>query len=244
IGTKVKQFKPGDEVFGDLSHSGWGGFAEFTCAAENAIALKPGNVSFEEAASAPLAAITALQGLRDKGQIKAGCKVLINGAAGGVGTFAVQIAKAFGAEVTGVCSTKNLGTIKSIGADHVIDYTKENFTEKEQCYDLILAANGYHPISAYKRVLNPRGRYVMVGGSTKQMFQALLLGPFISIAGNKKMGGMLAVTNQNDLLFVKELLESGKVKPVIDRRYTLRDTADAVRYIETGHAKGKIIITM
>lgn len=243
VGSNAKQFKPGDEVFGDLSQSGWGGFAEYTCANENALALKPKNLSFDEAASVPLAGITALQGLRDKGQIKEGSKVLINGAAGGVGTFAVQIAKSFGAEVTAVCSSGNLATLKSIGADYVIDYEKQNFTQKELRYNLIIAANGYHPILDYKRVLEPGGVFVMIGGATKQMFQALLFGSLLSLTGNKKMRSLLAKSCQKDIIFLKELLESGKIKPVIDRKYTLKETADAIRYIETGHAKGKVVIT-
>jgi len=187
VGRNVKQFKPGDEVFGDISGCGWGGFAEYVCAGENGLALKPANISFEESAAVPLAAVTALQGLRDKGQIQPGQKVLINGASGGVGTFAVQIAESFGAEITAVCSTRKLDMMRSIGADHVIDYTQEDFTQNGQRYDLIIAANGYHPISAYKRALGPKGIYVMTGGSTAQIFQALLLGPWMSMTGSKKM---------------------------------------------------------
>ena len=191
-----------------------------------------------------MAAVTALQGLRDKGQIQPGQKVLINGASGGVGTFAVQIAKSFGAEVTGVCSTRNLDMVRSIGADHVIDYTQEDFTKNGQRYDLILAANGYHSISDYKRALSPKGIYVMAGGSMAQMFQAMLLGPWISMTGSKKMGSMMAKPNQKDLVFMKELLEAGKVIPVIDRRYPLSEVAEALRYLEEGHARGKVVITL
>ncbi len=191
-----------------------------------------------------MAALTALQGLRDKGQIQPGQKVLINGASGGVGTFAVQIAKSFGAEVTAVCSTRNLDMARSLGADHVIDYTKEDFTKNGQQYDLILAANGYHPISAYKRALTPKGIYVMTGGSMAQMFQAMLLGPWISKTGGKKMGGVSAKPNQKDLALLKELLEAGKVVPVIDRRYPLSEAAEALRYLEEGHARGKVVITV
>src|SRR4030066_537956 len=188
IGSSVKQFKPGDEVFGYLpSATGRGTFAEYVCAEENAIALKPANLSFEQAAAVPLAALTALQGLRDKGNIQPGQKGLIQGASGGVGTFAVQIAKVFGAEVTAVCSTRNLEMARSIGADHVIDYTKEDFTQNVQQYDLIFAANGYHPLSAYKRALTPKGIYVMAGGSTAQIFQAMLLASWMSKTGGKKM---------------------------------------------------------
>jgi NADPH:quinone reductase-like Zn-dependent oxidoreductase len=244
VGGNVKQFQPGNEVFGDVSACGWGAFAEYTCARENALVLKPVNLSFPEAAAVPLAALTALHGLRDKGQIQPGQKVLINGAAGGVGTFAVQIAKTFGADVTAVCSTRNLDMARSLGADQVIDYTKEDFTQNGQRYDLILAANGYHPILAYKRALNPKGIYVMTGGSPAQMFQAILLGPWISMTGSKKMGALSSKPNQKDLAFIKELLEAGKVKPVIDRRYPLSEVAQAFRYLEEGHAKGKVVITV
>ena len=206
--------------------------------------LKPTNISFEEAAAVPQAALTALQGLRDKGHIQKGQKVLINGAGGGVGTFAVQIAKSFGAEVTAVCSTRNLDIVRSIGADHVIDYTQEDFTRNGQRYDLILAANGYHPISDYKRALNPEGVYVMTGGSTSAMFQAMLLGPLISRTGRQKMGNSAHKPNQKDLIFVKELLEAAEVVPVIDRCYPLSETAEAIRYLEQGHARGKVIISL
>ncbi len=244
VGRNVKQFQPSDEVFGDLSGCGFGAFAEYVSVPENALVLKPANISFEEAAAVPLAAVTALQGLRDKGQIQPGQKVLINGASGGVGTFAVQIAKSFGAEVTAVCSTRNLDMARSIGADQVIDYTQEDFTQNGQRYDLILAANGYHPLSAYKRTLSPKGIYVMAGGSTAQIFQALLLGPWMSMTGSKKMGALSAKPNQKDLVFMKELLEAGKVVPVIERRYPLSEVAEAIRYLEEGHARGKVIITV
>jgi NADPH:quinone reductase-like Zn-dependent oxidoreductase len=240
VGRNVKQFQPGDEVFGMVA----GGFAEYACSPENALALKPVNLSFEEAAAVPMAAITALQGLRDQGRIQPGQKVLINGASGGVGTFAVQIAKSFGAEVTAVCSQRNLNIARSMGADFVIDYTREDFTRNTQRYDLIFAANGYHSIFDYKRALNPGGIYVMAGGSMAQMFQTMLLGPFISMAGSKKMGGVMAKRSQKDLVFLKELIEAGKVKPVIDRRYPLREVPEAIRYVEEGHAQGKVVITM
>jgi NADPH:quinone reductase-like Zn-dependent oxidoreductase len=199
-------------------------------------------MTFEETAAVPMAAVTALQGLRDKGKIQPGQKVLINGASGGVGTFAVQIAKSFGAEVTGVCSTRKIDMARSIGADQVIDYTQEDFTQNEQRYDLILAANGYHSIWDYKRALSPKGIYVMAGGSMAQIFQAILLGPWISMAGSKKMGALSARPNQKDLVFMKELLEAGKVVPVIDRCYPLSEVADALRYLEEGHARGKVVI--
>jgi NADPH:quinone reductase-like Zn-dependent oxidoreductase len=241
VGRNVKQFQPGDEVFGDIGH---GGFAEYACAPENRLALKPANLSFEEAAAVPMAALTALQGLRDTGQIQPGQKVLINGAAGGVGTFAVQIAKFFGAEVTAVCSTRNLDQARWIGADHIIDYTKENFTQNGQQYDLIFAANGYHSLSAYKRALTPEGTYVMAGGSTAQIFQAMLMGSWMSKTGGQKMGGVAAKIDQKDLVIIKELVEAGKVVPVIDRCYPLNEAADALRYLGAGHARGKVVITM
>jgi len=244
VGRDVAQFQPGDEVFGDLSGSGFGGFAEYVCATEDALASKPANVSFEEAAAVPLAAVTALQGLRYKGHIQPGQKVLVNGASGGVGTFAVQIAKSFGAEVTGVCSTSKMDMVRSIGADHVIDYTKEDFTRNGQQYDRILAANGYHPISDYKRALSPEGTYVMTGGSGAQMLQAMTLGPLMSITGSKKLGYVSMKQNKEDLVSVKELLESGEITPVIDRTYPLSEIPEAIRYLEEGHAKGKVVITV
>jgi NADPH:quinone reductase-like Zn-dependent oxidoreductase len=245
VGRNVNQLQSGDEIFGDVSECGWGAFAEYVCAREDALALKPANVTFEEAAAVPLAAVTALQGLRAKGQIQPGQKVLIYGAGGGVGTFAVQIAKSFGAEVTAVCSTRNVDMVRSIGADHVIDYTQEDFTKNGQRYDLIFAVNGYHSISDYKRALNPKGVYVFIGGSIAAMFQAMLLGPVISMTGRQKMGSMgVAKPNQKDLVFMKELLEAGKVVPVIDRRYPLSETAEAIRYLEKGHAQGKVVITV
>ena len=244
VGENVKEFHPGDEVFGDISACGWGGFAEYVCARENALVLKPANITFEQAAAVPLAGVAALQGLRDYGQIRPGQKVLINGASGGVGTFAVQIARSFGAEVTAVCSTRNVDMAHSLGADHVIDYTREDFTRSGQCYDLILAANGYHPISDYKRALSPDGIYVMAGGSMPQMFQAMLLGPWISRNSEQKMVHFLAKPNKKDLTFIKELLETGKVKPVIDGCYPLSEVAGAFRYMEEEHARGKVVIAV
>lgn len=245
VGNNVTQFQPGDEVFGECT----GAFAEYTCTDENKLALKPANLSFEAAAAVPVAAVTALQGLRDKGQILPGEKVLIHGASGGVGTFAVQLAKAFGAEVTAVCSTRNVDQARSIGADHVIDYTQEDCTRDGQRYDLILAVNGYHPMLAYRRALRPTGRFVLVGGSKDHIYrallQALLLGPVISKTGKQKMGFMgIAKINQKDLVFVKELLEASKVVPAIDRRYPLHETTEALRYLEKGHAQGKVAITI
>jgi NADPH:quinone reductase-like Zn-dependent oxidoreductase len=228
VGGNVTQFQPGDDVFGDI---GRGGFAEYACSRENRLVSKPANLSFEEAAAVPMAALTALQGLRDKGRIQPGQKVLINGASGGVGTFAVQIAKSFGAEVTAVCSTGKMDLARSIGADQVIDYTKEDFTKNGQHYDLIFAANGYHPILDYRRALSPKGIYVVAGGTIAQMFQAMTL------------GGVSAKVNQKDLVFIKELLEAGKVRPVIDRRYLLSEVPEALRYLGEGHARGKVVIS-
>jgi len=243
VGRNVKQFQPGDEVLGDISECGFGAFAEYVCVPENALVSKPASITFEEAAAVPQAAVLALQGLRDKKQIQPGQKVLINGAGGGAGTFAVQIAKLFGAEVTGVDSTSKLDMMRSIGADQVIDYTKEDFTKNGQSYDLILDFAAHHSIFDYKRALSPKGIYVMVGGSSAQIFQGMLLGPLISMTGSKKMG-ILAHKPNKDLAFMKELLMAGKVKPVIDRRYTLSKVAEALRYFGEGQARGKVIITV
>jgi NADPH:quinone reductase-like Zn-dependent oxidoreductase len=242
-GRNANQFQPGDDVFGEISVSGWGGFAEYACASENALVSKPVNLTFAEAAAVPLAAVTALQGLRDHGRIRAGQKVLINGASGGVGMFAVQIAKSFGAEVTGVCSTRNLEMARSIGADQVIDYTEDDFTRNEKRYDLIFAVNGYHPISDYRRALNSDGTYVCAGGSMAQVCQAMFLGPFASMGGSKRMVAM-GPTKQStsDLEFVKELLEAGKVMPVIDKCYPLSEVPEAIRHLEEVHARGKVVI--
>ena len=246
VGNKVTHFQPGDEVFGDKFQCGWGGFAEYVAVTENRIALKPANLTFEAAAAVPLAAFTALQGLRDKGQIQSGQKVLINGASGGVGTFAVQIAKSFGAEVTGVCSTRNLDMVRSIGADHVIDYTQEDFTRNGQTYDLILDAVGNRSVSDYKRILSPKGICVIAGFTTlSRLFEHVFLGLWASRTGSKKIGIMGTVKpNKKDLVFMKELLESGKVVPVIDGRYPLSETAEAIRHLEEGHAQGKVVITV
>ena len=240
VGKNVRQFQPGDEVFGA---STFGGFAEYACVREDRLQPKPTNATFEEAAAVPVAAITALQGLRDKGRIQSRQKVLINGASGGVGTFAVQIAKSFEAEVTGVCSTRNLDLVRSIGADHVIDYTREDFTKNGQRYDLILDTAAYRSVSNRRRALSPNGIYVMVGGSVAQVFHVMLLAPWSSMTG-KKMGFMIAKMNEKDLVFLKELLETGKVVPVIDRCYPLSEVAEALRYLEEGHARGKVIINV
>ena len=243
IGGDVKQFQPGDEVFGVTGFAG-GGFAEYACAIEDKLALKPANCSFEDAAAVPIAAITALQGLRDKGRIQPGDKVLVDGASGGVGTFAVQIAKSFGADVTAVCSTRNVDTARSIGADHVIDYTREDFTQSGQRYDLIVGANAHHSIFDYRRALSQGGIYVIVGGGLPQIFQAMLLAPLLSRIGSKKTCFFVANINQKDLVSLKGLLEAGKIVPVIDRRYPLSDAAEALRYLEERHAQGKIVLTV
>lgn len=245
VGSKVTQFKPGDAVYGNITDYGMGGFAEYACAPEKALAIKPANLGFEEAAAVPLAGATALRGLRNQGKIQAGHRVLIHGASGGVGTFAVQLAKAFGAEVTGVCSARNVDRVRALGADHVIDYTKEDFASAGQLYDLILAVNGDRSIFDYRRALSPRGNYVVAGGSMTQIFQGLLLGSFISMAGQKKMTGMGSVIpNQADLDSLTAFLEAGKIVPVIDRCYPLNKAAEAFRYVEEVHAQGKVIISM
>jgi NADPH:quinone reductase-like Zn-dependent oxidoreductase len=240
VGRNVTQFKPGDEVFGDLGESGFGAYAEYVSAPENVLALKPINMTFEEAAAVPQYAVVALQCLRDNGQIQQRKKALINGASGGVGTFAVQIAKSYGAEVTGVCSTKNTDLVRSLGADHVIDYTKEDFTQKEQRYDLILDNVANRPISDYTRALSPNGRYV----SVKFNASAMILGPLISMTGSKKVSQFMHKPNVKDLVFIKELLEAGKVVPVIDRRYLLSEVAEAFREYGERHPSGKVVITV
>jgi NADPH:quinone reductase-like Zn-dependent oxidoreductase len=258
VGRNLKHFRPGDEIWGDLSFPlGFGAFAEYVCVPENALRLKPARMTFEEAAAVPSAGANALQNLRgvgssspsfllsDKGKIQPGQKVLINGAGGGVGTFAVQIAKSFGAEVTGVDSPSKLDMLRSIGADHVIDYTQEDFTKSGQRYDLILDVVASRSIFDYKRALSPEGIFVMVGGSGAVILQAFLLGPLISITGGKKMGiVMWKPNNQEDLAILEELFEAGKVVPIIDRRYPLSETAEALQYLEEGYARGKIVITM
>jgi NADPH:quinone reductase-like Zn-dependent oxidoreductase len=239
VGENVKQFRPGDEVFGCAG----GAFAEYVLARETYLALKPANRSFEEAAAVPVAALTALQGLRDTGGIRPGHKVLIQGASGGVGTFAVQLAKSFGAEVSAVCSRRNLDMVRSLGADHVIDYTAEDFTQSGQHYDLILAVNGYHSLLGYARALNPQGVYVCAGGTLPQFFQAMFLGSMLSRKGGKRMSSMgIAKVDQEDLVYLAGLLETGKIAPVIDRRYPLADIVEAFRYVEDSHAQGKVVI--
>ena len=243
VGRNVKQFQPGDEVFGDLSARGWGGFAEYVCAPEDRLALKPTSMTFEQAAALPQAAVLALQGLRDKRQVQPGQKVLINGAGGGAGSFAIQMAKSFGAQVTGVDSTEKLDVMRSIGADHVIDYTQEDFTKNGQQYDMIVDLMGYHPFFDYKRSLSPGGIFLLVGGSSALIFKTIFLGPLISITGKKKMGILMHKPNKN-LDFIIELYEAGKVVPVIDKIFQLSETTEAFRYFGEKHTKGKVIITL
>lgn len=241
VGSAVTQFQPGDEVFG----GGQGAFAEYACAREDAVTLKPANIPFASAAAVPVAALTALQGLRDKGKIQAGQQVLIYGAGGGVGTFAVQLAKVFGAVVTAVCSPQNVAMVRSLGADQVIDYTQENFRKHQHRYDLIAAINGHQSLFTYRRALQPTGRCVVIGGSLTQVIHALLLGPLLSTGVGKPIGFMgIAKLNQKDLVFIKELLAAGKITPMIDRCYPLCETAAALRYLAAGHARGKVVITL
>jgi NADPH:quinone reductase-like Zn-dependent oxidoreductase len=247
VGKNVTQFKPGDDVFGGKG----GAFAEYVCRrAEGAVALKPANITFEQAASVNIAGITALQGLRDKGKVQPGQKVLINGASGGVGTFAVQIAKSFGADVTGVCSTRNVDLVRSLGADRVIDYTKEDFAKGTERYDVILDNVPNHSLSECRQILNANGKYVMIGGGGPndnrwigpfgRVIHTLILSPFI----NQKMGMMMADPSSKDLAMLGEMMQAGKLKAVIDRTYKLSEVPDAIRYLEEGHARGKVIITV
>ena len=243
IGRDVKQLIPGDEVFGFVpSATGRGTFAEYVCASEKLVALKPVNLTFEQAAAIPLAAVTALQGLRDKGNIQPGHKVLIYGASGGVGTFALQIAKAFGAEVTAVCSPRNLEMARSLGADHVIDYKVEDFTQNGWQYDLILAVNGFHPIEDFLGALKPSGSYVVVGGSMRQLIQAGSRAKRNPMPETQKISILSLEQNSNDLILIKELLEAVDIKPVIDGCYPLDKTPEAFRYFENEHPKGKVVI--
>lgn len=242
-GDNVHKLKAGDEVFGDLSAVGFGGFAEYVAAPENVFALKPAGVSFEDAAAVPMASLTALQALRDKGEIQAGKKTLVYGAGGGVGTFAVQLAKYFGAEVTAVCSSNNADLVHSLGADLVIDYSKEDFTKSEMKYDLILGVNGNHRLTTYKRMLTPKGIFVMVGGALSQVVKTLVFGTFLSLGG-RKMRFLAAKPSTQDLEFIIGLVKAGKIKPILDRYYPLRQTAEAVRYLSQGHARGKVVINV
>ncbi|MHA1974409.1 MAG: NAD(P)-dependent alcohol dehydrogenase [Candidatus Hodarchaeales archaeon] len=242
VGKDVIQFQMGDEVFG----SGMGGFAEYACLREDKLVLKPAAMTFEQVAAVPVAGITALQALRDHGRLQSGQQVLINGASGGVGTFAVQIAKALGAYVTGVCSRRNVEMVRSIGADHVIDYTTEDFWQSGKEYDLIVDNAAFHSISKPLRVLKPTGIYVGVGGSssTANILLSLIINPLISMIKGRKVVSFIANVNQADLELMKQFLESGKVVPVIDRKYDLSETPEAIRYVEKGHARGKVIINV
>ncbi|MCK5237140.1 MAG: NAD(P)-dependent alcohol dehydrogenase [Deltaproteobacteria bacterium] len=242
VGAKVTHLKPGDAVFGDLSGCGFGGFAEYVCARENALTLKPVSMTFEQAAATPQAACLALQGVR-KGNIQQGQKVLINGAGGGAGSFTLQMAKSKGATVTGVDSFEKFDVMRSIGADHVIDFTQEDFTKNGECYDVILDQMAYHSILDYKRALSPKGSYVTFGGSMLLLFKVLLLGPFVSMLWGKKMG-ILMLRQNKGMDSILELFEAGKIKPVIDRTFPLNEAAEAMQYFVEGHAKGKVVITM
>jgi len=243
VGKDVRQFRTGDEVFGLILNYA-GGFAEYACMSERALALKPAGMTFEEAAAIPQAAFIALQGIREKGRVQPGQKVLINGAGGGTGTFAIQLAKLAGAEVTGVDNAEKLDFMRSLGADHVIDYTKEDFTKNGQQYDLILDVIASRSIFAYKRALKPNGNYFMAGGSVATMFQSLLLGPLIRRITSRNIKLLVVQTDSKDLVYMTELIESGKVKLVIDKRYSLSETAEALRHLGEGHAKGKVVITV
>lgn len=244
VGSAVTRFKAGDEVFGSLVLNAWGSYAEKACAREDLLVLKPARTSFEEAAAVPLAGQTALQALRDVAKLQSGDKVLINGASGGVGTFAVQIAKAMSAEVTAVCSSRNQDLARKLGADHVLDYSQVDFTQQALRYDVIFAANGDHRLAAYKRSLTPQGRYAGSGGAGKQMAEAMLLGPWMSEKGGRKLGWTDMKPKLADLEYLRELLETGKLLPEIDRRYSLAQVPDAIAYLEEGHAKGKVVIVL
>ena len=241
VGAACTTFTVGEDVFGDISNCGFGGFAEYVAVPENLLASIPASVSFETASALPMASLTALQALRNQGEIKAGQKVLICGAGGGVGTFAVQLAKHFGTEVTAVCSPANVELVRSLGADHVIDYTKEDFVKSSQRYDLVLGINGSHSLSVYKSILAPKGIFVAVGGGLSQVINAMLFGSILSMGG-KKMRFLAAKADTKDLAFVMSLVEAGKIKPIIDRRYPLEKTGEAMQYLSKGHARGKVVI--
>ncbi len=243
-GKDVTLFKPGDAIYADISGCGCGGFGEYVCADEKILSLKPANLSFEEAAGVPMAAVTALQGLRDVCHIQPGQKVLIQGASGGVGSFAVQIAKYYGAKVTAVCSTAKVDRVRALGADHVIDYTRVDFTAQSEKYDAILGVNGYHTLTEYKRALVPGGIYAMTGGTTAQIFQAMFRGPWVSLFSDKKIKMVMAHPQKEDLDWLRGLLEQGKIKVPIDKKYPLHQLAEACRYLDQGHVGGKVIITI
>jgi NADPH:quinone reductase-like Zn-dependent oxidoreductase len=244
VGQDVRLFQVGDEVFGDLSECGFGAFAEYACGTEAALSLKPTNISFEQAATVPGAALTALQGLRDCGQIKSGQKVLVNGASGGVGSFAVQIAKALGAEVTAVCSTNKMEMLRSIGADNIIDYTQTDITKNGQQYDLILDAAAYRSVFDYAPILKHEGTYVLIGGSISRLFQVLLFGSIISRIMGRKVKCLMAKPNRSDLVILKDLIEAGKIVPAIDRTYRLSEVPEAIRQLEQRRVRGKVAISI
>lgn len=242
-GSKVQRFRPGDKVIGDISNHGLGGLAEYATAPEKAIALKPANLGFEESAALPLAAITALQALRDKGRIQKGKKVLIVGSSGGVGTYAIQIARYYEAIITSVCSTRNVELSNSLGSDKVIDYKKEDWANTGDSYDIILAVNGNYPLTAYKRLLNREGIYINAGGAMAQILKSVLLGKIMS-TGSRKMLFLIAKTNSQDLEFIVSLAEDGRIKPVIDKTCQFDKTIEAIRYMSQGHARGKVVISI
>lgn len=244
VGSGVTSLQPGDAVYGDLSASGRGGFAEYVCARAEALAPKPASLSFAQAAAVPMAAVTALQGLRTAGPVAAGERVLVHGASGGVGTFAVQLARAMGARVTAVCSARHLEQARTFGAEHVIDYTREDFTRDGRRYDLILVVNGRRSLAEYRRALSPRGRLVVAGGDVGIILQATLLGPVMSLIHRVPVRSLAARPSRDDLLFVGQLLDNGVVVPAIDRCYPLQELPEAMRYLADGHACGKIVITM
>ncbi|MEM9092486.1 MAG: NAD(P)-dependent alcohol dehydrogenase [Cyanobacteria bacterium P01_F01_bin.53] len=248
VGKEVTQFKPGDEVFGDLSECGFGAFAEYVSVPEKALVLKPTNLTFEAAATIPVSGLAALQALRDIGKIQPGQKVLINGASGGVGSFAVQLAKAFGAEVTGVCSTQKIEMVRSLGADHIVDYTQADPTKPAQPYDLIIDAAAYQPFFAFLGAIAPGGTYVLVGGNTAEFFRAMLFGSFVdrfkAKSSRRKVTSLQSTPNQADLKTLKELIEVGKLKPFVDREYSLAEVPEAIRHIEQRHVKGKVAISV
>ena len=243
VGKNATQFKPGDEVFGDLSAGNWGGFAEYVNAAEKALALKSSSMTFAEAAATPQAGVLALQALNYNGAIKLGQKILINGAGGGVGTFAIQMAKTFGAEVTAIDSSEKLKLLRSLGADHVIDYTEVDFTKTGECYDLILDVFAYRSIADYKRALNPKGVCVFIGGIMSKVLPAIFFGSLIDLRSGKKIAVLMHKPNPADLATINNLFESGKVKPIIDRCYTADKVADALTYFGTAKMQGKVVIT-
>ena len=244
VGRAVRQLAPGDEVFGNLFDLRGGAFAEYAAVPERLLVRKPANLSFAQAAAVPMAAVTALRGLRETKPVQPGQQVLINGASGGVGTFAIQIAKALGAEVTAVVGSRNVDLARQLGADLVLDHTREDFTQRDERYDLILAVNGYQPITAYRKTLRPGGAYVMAGGSTAQMLQTLLLGPWMSKKGGPRMAVLESKPSAADLAVVKAMLEAGTVTPVIDRTFTLGQVPDAIRHLEQGHPRGKVVVAV